>query len=204
MRSGKKSFIAITAGVCIFTFWLPFLVIKHATTDSIAGSIDELPESDAVIVFGTLVNDSSTVSPLLKERLEAGIRIIEKGRAKKIVVSNMRTASEVMARYLYSRSINPAIIEIDDEADDTPDTCRFEMKKHGGSRKVIFVSQGFHLPRLIYQCGKTGINGTAYPAEKNRIITGKRDSLITRIYVRSTRYIREAGLTWLAVLGIYR
>lgn len=204
MRPGKNSLIAIITASCIFTFWLPFLVIKQAASDSIAGSIDELPESDAVIVFGTLVNDSNTVSPLLRERLEAGIRIIEKGRAKKIVVSNMRTASEVMARYLYSRNINPEIVEIDNEADDTPDTCRFERKKHGSARKVILLSQGFHLPRLIYQCGKTGITGTAYPAEKNRITTTERDSLMTRIYVRSIRYIREAGLTWLAVLGIYR
>ena len=199
----KKSLIFILA--LLFTlYWLPFIYISVSGHSKIISSIDELPVSDAVLIFGTLVGKDRSVSPLLKERLESGIKILRQGKSSRIVVSNMKTASKVTARYLYERGVDPELVEIDPLADDTPDTCRFERKNHPEKRNVIFVSQGFHLPRLLYQCRKAGVKGTAFPAEKLEIQGREEYTPFTKIRTRLFRYTREAGLTWLAVLGIYR
>jgi len=52
-------------------YWVPFVVILIRSQSQIISSIDQLPDSDVAIVFGTLVNDSGLVTPLLKERVEA-------------------------------------------------------------------------------------------------------------------------------------
>ncbi len=196
--------ILVVMSLLIILYWAPFICITTGARGRTFSSIDQLPESDAVLIFGTLVGNDFKVSPLLKERLDAGIQILQRGKCSRIVASNMKRASMVMASYIYEQGIDPGLVEIDPLADDTPDTCRFERMNHPEGRRVIFVSQGFHLPRILYQCRKTGVEGTAFPAEKLRDKSGKQYSLMTKIATRACRYTREAGLIWLVVLGIYR
>lgn len=192
-------------------FWLLVLVVVYTTPLGIVqrsgrahttSGIQELPDSDVIIVFGTLVANNE-VSPLLKERLEAGRAILEAGKSKKIVVSNTKAASNVMAEYLYAVGVSPERVELDEQAETTPDTCRFEREQHTEGRTAIFVSQGFHLSRLLYQCKKVGVEGVAFPAESLDTIDRSHTSFFERFSIRFERYMREAGLTWLAVLGIY-
>lgn len=195
MKKFKYRYPALSIPVMLIIYWLPLIFISFSASGRTFSSVDRLPESDAVLVFGTLVGKDLSVSPLLKERLDTGIEILRRGRSKKIVVSNMETASGVMARYLYENGIDPDLVEIDPLADDTPDTCRFERRNHPENRRVIFVSQGFHLPRVLYQCRKTGVEGTAFAAEKLHIEGRREYPLTTRISTRIYRYTREAGLT---------
>ncbi len=189
--------------ILFVVYWLPFLFVSSCSISRICSKADELPASEAVIIFGTLVGRDREISPLMRERLEAGIAVFQKGRAKKLVVSNMKNAAGVMAAYLNDRGIPRHAVEIDPEADKTPDTCRFERRKHPEGRSVIFVSSGFHLPRLLYQCRLEGVDGAAFPAENAGVENYEGDSLFTVITTRLYRYFREAALTWLAVLGIY-
>jgi len=182
-------------------YWLPFLFIWLKSHPQ--EKIEALPLSNAVIIFGTLVRDN-TVSPLLKERLDAGIAIYVKGKAYQIVVSNIKKASIVMQQYLLEKSIPPSAIALDTTAEKTPDTCRYEKKMYPAQRKLIFVSQGYHLARIRYQCEKLDVTAITFPAEN---IREKRASLFSSLNVftiRTKRYFREAGLTWLAFLGIYK
>lgn len=196
LKKLKLSFI----GLCI-AYWLPFAVIwfqypAHKTLDS-------LPSSESVIVFGTLVRNG-VVSPLLKERLDASIAIYLNHKAKNIVVSNRKKASHVMQQYLLNNNIPGKDIVLDITAEKTPDTCHYEKQQHPKQRKLIFISQGYHLYRIQYQCKKIGVIAAAYPAEK---IRKKRPSTLSSFNVfsvRFKRYFREAGLTWLALLNIYK
>ncbi len=171
---------------------------------NIIDSIDQLPVSDAVIIFGAHVTEDGEVTPLLKERLDAGKAIVTAGKSKKIVVSNTENAANIMAQYLQKEGVEASLIEIDTQAVKTTDTCSYEKKQHTENRSVIFVSQGFHLPRLLFQCQKIGIQGIAFPAEVLHTIDSSEYSFITKVTTRASRYLREAGLTWLAVLNIYK
>lgn len=206
MKKFKKILLAIAVVIAIYL--LPIQIITLTTEHKIIQNISELPESDAIIVFGTVVRNSQ-VSPLLKERLEAGKEIYRFNRKQfestpKIVVSNEGVATGTMTEYLHKENIPLKFIEIDTQAEKTPDTCRYEKQQHPNNRKVIFVSQSFHLPRLIYQCKKLNVDGIAFPAENVRTNNQSEYSLFTKTIVRTQRYFREAGLTWLAVLNIYK
>ncbi|HNT29474.1 MAG TPA: YdcF family protein [bacterium] len=194
-------FIIISA---VILFWLPWTLISVTSSDSIIRVIDELPVADAVIIFGTRVDDTGEISLLLRERLEAGIAILDAGKAESIVVSNTEYASVVMAEYLLAAGISKDRIEIDTAADKTPDTCTNEINTHGDNRSLIFVSQGYHLPRLLYQCRRAGITGIAFPAESAQISDRPAYPITTILLTRAGRYTREASLTWLACLGLYR
>lgn len=204
MKWGKFKKAAIIIAVLIILYWLPFIIIALNGRSNTVANINQLPSSDAVIIFGTIVDASGNVSPLLKERLDAGKAILEAGKAKRIVVSNTETAANIMAEYLFANGVDPDLVEKDIQADKTPDTCENEKEKYPESRKLIFVSQGFHLPRLLYQCNKLDIKGIAFPAEKLNTRNPADYSFLTKFRVRTARYIREAGLTWFAFLNIYK
>lgn len=190
--------------ISIFIYWLPFLIISLNAQSHTISSIHELPNSDAVIIFGTLVNESGEISPLLKERLDAGYTILQSEKAKTIVVSNTEKATNIMANYLITKGIHETSIELDTQADKTPDTCSYEKLAYPENRQLIFVSQGFHIPRLLYQCRKLSVSGIAFPAESISTIDRSNYSLWTKLRIRSIRYIREAALTWLVFLNIYK
>lgn len=197
----KKIIVGIVA-LC-FVYWLPFLIVLLSSRSDIVQAFDSVPPSDAVIVFGTLVNDGE-VSPLLQERLDTAAYLIDTEVSDTIVVSNTQTAAEVMAVYLNDFGVTESQIELDTQAETTVDTCNYEYEQYGGERSVLFVSQEFHLPRLMYQCNKAGVEGIGVPAELVGTIDRSQYSWFTKVRVRSSRYIREAALTWLAVLGIYK
>lgn len=206
IKNLKKILLIVTIAIAIYL--LPLQIITLTTEYEVIRNINQLPESDAILIFGTVVRNDE-ISPLLKERLEAGEEIYHHNKKQfqttsNIVVSNTENATNTMAEYLYKKNISSRFIELDTQAEKTPDTCRYEKQQHPNNRKVIFVSQSFHLPRLIYQCKKLNVDGIAFPAENVRTNNQSEYSLFTKTIVRTQRYFREAGLTWLAVLNIYK
>jgi len=190
----------------LFVYWLPFLFISVNSHPQ--HKIENLPVSDAVIVFGTLVRfdpaKSHNISPLLKERLDASIAIYKAQKTKQIVVSNTKNAAIVMQQYLLQNGIIAKDIILDTTAEKTPDTCRHEKQIHPQQRKLIFVSQGYHLARINYQCRRLNVTATSFPAENIRNLRASTFSSFNIFFIRTKRYFREAGLTWLAFIGFYK
>lgn len=186
----------------VAVYWLPFVFIYVKASPSIVGNVEYLPRTDAGLIFGANLNNGE-VSPVLKERLEAGKIIWEKEKAQKLVVSNMSKASLVMQNYLLENGVPKNAIELDEQAKRTKYTCLEEKKNYSDGRKVIFISQGYHLPRLIYQCQKIGVEGVGFPAENLDSVDRSGYSLFTRAITRARRYAREAGIMWLVVLRLY-
>lgn len=197
-----KKFVLIFIGL-IFVYFLPLIFFKIKYSSQIKHSLNNLPKSEAVIIFGTLINENGEITPLLQERLDAGIKITESDKSEKIIVSNTERASIVMKSYILTQEISENSIEIDGQANRTPDTCRYEKLKHPENRKIIFVSQSFHLPRLIYQCKKVGVEGIGFAPEDLNLIDRSQQPFLTSTSIRTQRNFREAGLFWLAILGIY-
>lgn len=203
MRVRFLKVVMLTCLVFFAVYLLPFLIVSQTSSAEIKSSVDNLEVADAIIIFGTLVNENGDINPLLKERLEAGRAIFEAGKSKKIVVSNTEEASQVMAEYFFEAGVPENAVELDTQAVITADTCAYEKERYPEMRKLIFVSQGFHLPRLMFQCKKLGVLGTGFSAEASGIIDKLQYSIFTKISVRAKRYLREAGLMWHAVFSKY-
>ena len=186
----------------IFLYWAPFIFISMRYSSRIISDLHVLPSVDAALVFGANLSRDGGLTPLLRERVEAGRRLWVAGKASRLVISNTAHAAGVMRAYLIDAGLPGEIIEMDLLANRTPDTCHAERKAN--KRTVVFLSQGFHLPRLLLQCHYAGVQGIAFPVERLGIIDRTKTPLLKRYFIRGKRYSREAALTWLAVLGIYR
>jgi vancomycin permeability regulator SanA len=155
------------------------------------------PKADAALIFGAIVRDG-TISPLHKERLDAGVALLKLEKVDTLVVSNAAAAAIVMRDYLISQGIPDTNIEMDTQAIRTPDTCAEEHRKP--KRTVAVISQKFHLPRIALHCKRYDLDTLFVVADSpNR----PKAALLTLIRVRSRRFVREAIFTWGTLLGAY-
>ncbi|MGB1235843.1 MAG: ElyC/SanA/YdcF family protein [Planktomarina sp.] len=187
----KSLFVIV--GLCIGVFFAP---LTHLHLRSDIHPPATAPKVDAVLIFGAIVR-GGTISPLHKQRLDAGIAMLKAGKTHTLVVSNSQRAATFMYDYLLDQGVPETVIEIDGTATHTPLTCAAELQRDQ-ARTVGFISQTFHLPRLAYQCWQLGLQG--------QLITANQPSnadLWTKIRVRTTRHTREAALVWGAILGLY-
>lgn len=188
-----KGYLVINIIVVIFIFpWL-FFYFQLET------NITNLYPQSQVIVFGAIVH-SDEVSPLHKERLNTAVMLYQNGYAREIIVSNTPQASLVMEQYLITKNVPPEIIKRDVRAEVTHQSCLNQEL----NESTIFISQSFHLPRILYECKLLGVNGKAFPAEISQSIERNASTWIT-IKTRTTRIVREMLLVWLdTIIILYR
>ena len=148
----------------------------------------------AALIFGTRVKDDKT-SPLLMERLEMGIRLYEGDKTNTLILSNTEQAVLVMKDYMISRGIPEENIVLDIEAEITRHSCQTAFAENN-SGSILFVSQAFHLPRIYYECQKSGVEGEMIPAEYSNVIDRSNTSLYQILTIRFPRYVREMYLLW--------
>jgi SanA protein len=200
--SKKRKFLRCIK-ICFFLFFLfflymsPFSLFWFRFHRQIAKSLDQTPPAETVIIFGTIIRNGE-ISPLLYQRLEAGYQVWKAGKVQKIVVSNMPAGAEVMKKDLLARGVPEEAIEVDTAAYTTPDTCRAE-KTHQineKSRSVLFVSQEYHLPRLMYQCERLGVVGNGVAAEDFVPVSNTETNPGMVLLVRYARILREGLLSW--------
>lgn len=182
----------VLAGVIYFA---PQLWIASTLTTY---SAETAPEAERAIVFGALVRDGQ-ISDLHRERLLTGETLLASGKAQTLVVSNTPDAAAAMRDFLVERGVPPERIEIDDTAETTGDSCRREAAFETDGT-VLLVTQAFHLPRVHLMCRIAGLNGYAIKAIRLEEPTIS----LAVVMLRTQRYVREAGLTWLVLLRIYR
>jgi len=180
---------------CAALFFAPSAWL-HLTTPVLRP--DAAAQADAALIFGAVVR-GQTITPLHQERLDAGISLLKAGRVRRLVVSNTQAAAQVMQTYLLGKGVPPSAIEVDPHAQRTPDTCAFEAS-HANPRRVILVSQRFHMPRIAQQCRKFALDPQYVMADSP---TRAPSPITTKLRVRSMRLLRETGLIWGALLGIY-
>ena len=148
----------------------------------------------AALIFGTRVKDDK-ISPLLMERLEMGIRLYEGDKTNTLIISNTEQAVLVMKDYMISRGIPEEDIVLDIEAEITRHSCQTAFAENN-SGSILLVSQAFHLPRIYYECQKSGVEGQLVPAEFSNTIDRSKTSLYQILTIRFPRYVREMTLLW--------
>jgi vancomycin permeability regulator SanA len=161
-------------------------------------SVETAPQAERAIVFGALVRDGQ-ISDLHRERLLTGEALLASGKAQALVVSNTPDAAATMRDFLIERGAAADQIEIDDTAETTGESCRREAALEADG-PVLLVTQAFHLPRVHLMCRLAGLTG--YPVAATRLSEPKLSPSV--VMLRVHRYVREAGLTWLVLLRIYR
>ncbi|KPU45608.1 vancomycin high temperature exclusion protein [Oxobacter pfennigii] len=138
-------------------------------------SHEEVPEADAIIVLGALVFPDGNVSLMLRDRLTTGYELYEKGKAQKIIVSGdhgRKDYDEVntMKDFLKAKGIPGDDIFMDHAGFNTYDSL-YRARDIFQVRKIIIVTQKYHLMRALFIARELGIEAYGVSADK-RIYNG--------------------------------
>jgi vancomycin permeability regulator SanA len=174
----------------------------HATADDrIVGDPSALPRVAEACLMGARVRGPSEPSPVAQQRVDALAALAFEQPALPIVVSGhepaQREATE-LAEALVRRGVARARIRVDPEGSSTLANVRAVE----GDGPVVFVSQGYHLPRTLWMARQRGLDAWGLAAE--RVAPRPADAtFLETARIRGTRHLREAILALLHLAGAY-
>jgi vancomycin permeability regulator SanA len=135
--------------------------------------------ADCIIVLGARVYADRGLSPMLKDRVDEGIRLFNEGYAPKLLMSgdnSMVNYNEVyaMKQYAVSQGVSADAIFMDHAGFSTYDTM-YRAKAVFAVETAIVVTQRYHLYRAVYVGKALGMDikgvsaaQTDYPGQGSR------------------------------------
>lgn len=147
--------------------WLILLwIIIHSIYITFDGLYDYKGSADIAIVLGNKVESDSSLSPVLRGRVDKALLLYRQGRVHKVMVSGGKGTGDrrvpeglAMKRYLVQKGIPSADIIEDNDGENTYYTAK-DFKSVNDSlhcSSVIVVSTFYHITRCKYIFRKLGI-----------------------------------------------
>jgi vancomycin permeability regulator SanA len=193
MRRTAASFAALAAlGTA------PQVYARLSTQGERASAVSgDFRPADAALVLGARVWANGRPSLFLRQRVEAGAALYERGLVPHLVLSgagNNREGldeTEAMWRTALKFGVPKHALSRDPNGHDTRASALNARDKQGVA-SVIVCSQEFHLPRAMWLCRSVGLEAQgAYPPVLMRQHTAR-------------GYVRELPATWKAAVEIAR
>ena len=151
-------------------------------------SIEEASHTDKVdyvLVLGCGVREDGEPSHMLYERLKRGAQVLEKVNGAKLLLTGDNSGESynelaAMKRVSLENGVKEEKIVIDDFGFSTYESL-YNAKKNFGAKKIIIITQPYHMYRALYIANKLGIEAygvTAYlPFYPMQIIWSLREVL---------------------------
>ncbi|NLM50598.1 MAG: DUF218 domain-containing protein [Clostridiaceae bacterium] len=138
--------------------------------------LEDLPESDAVVVLGAIVY-GDRVSTTLERRLNTGFEVYKEGKAPKIIVSGdhgKKYYNEVkpMRDFLLDKGVKKEDIFMDHAGFSTYDSL-YRARDVFLAKNIVVVSQEEHLTRALYIARKLGLNAYGVKSKDYTASVGK-------------------------------
>ena len=172
--------VLLVVGLLIYA--VPAIYIfSHANRDTARAS-------NAVLVLVARAYIDGRVNPCLAGRVRQGVKLVQNGSAKYLIVSGGRDVedgrleSEAMAKLAVSYGLLPGQVIQEPKATSTYQNLLYsrEIMRARGWNTVIIVSQAFHLPRAALTAEKLGLRFTVSPVVSDPCPA----SLLARAYLR--------------------
>ena len=114
----------------------------------------QLQDVDCIIVLGCQVHSDGSPSHMLRDRLQCGIELFELGASDRLLMSGDHGTKgydevDAMKRYAVEAGIPSADVFMDHAGFSTYETV-YRAKEIFGAKKVIIVTQQYHLYRAMY------------------------------------------------------
>lgn len=140
---------------------------------------DQVRPVDAIVVLGT-AQFNGRPGPVLQSRLDHALDLYRAGYAPAIVVSGGRapgdqyTEAEASQIYLVGQGVPPSAIVLENEGRDSWQSMRgvAEALAARGDRRVLLVSDGFHLLRVKLMARDLGLESYGSAAGDSPIRVG--------------------------------
>lgn len=174
----------------VLVFGINFYV-KQTTKNQII-NISDIKDIDAIVVLGASVKKDGSLSLMLKERLDTSFEIYNSTNSK-IIMSGDHTKKyydevTAMKNYAIENGIDSNIIYLDHAGISTYDSI-YRMKHIFKLKKIVIVTQEYHLYRALYIANKLGIEAYGIDATKVRY-TGQLYRDLREILARNKDFIK--------------
>ncbi len=168
----KKTFKYIRNAFFImiaFILWINLLIV-YQSSKYIVKENASLPKVDALIVLGAGVYSDGTLSPILRDRVDTSLELLEKNKEVKILASGdhgTKNYDEVntMRKYLEKKGVDSSIIFMDHAGFSTYESM-YRAKEIFKVKKAVIISQSYHLKRAIYIARQLGIESYGVASDK--------------------------------------
>ena len=149
-----------------------FYKVYYYTDDSpkyVSGKI----KADAGVILGAAVWGGNRPSPVLRERINKGYEIYEKKYVDKLILTgggspNELTEAEVSKNELIKYGVDPRKLIIESKSSSTNEQILFlrdKYYKRFGYKRVILVSDNFHLFRSSEMCSFNSVNADTFSSD---------------------------------------
>lgn len=176
MKKFLKYFVSIVLVLTIVCSCGVLLVNAYVKNvgDNTFCSVEEatkLKDMDCIIIYGCYVDKNGTPCNVLKDRLDRGIELYKKGAAPKIIMSGDHSSDEynevaAMKQYAIDAGVPSEDIFMDHKGYSTYETA-YRAKEVFGAKKVILVTQEYHLYRALYIAESLGIKAYGVASDFN-------------------------------------
>ena len=147
------------------------LLVKGSVKDNILTpeQASQLQNVDCIVVLGCQVRSDGTPSHMLEDRLKRGVALYEAGAAPKILMSGdhgTKGYDEVnaMKKYAMDAGLPTEDVFMDHAGFSTYETV-YRAKEIFQAKKVIIVTQTYHLYRAMYIAKQLGMEAYGVAAE---------------------------------------
>lgn len=168
-RRGAAAGIALVA-----LLWIALFPLAHI---AFFGTTDYARDADAVVVLGARVRDDGRLSQSLADRVDRAIELHRQGRAPLLVMSGGVGANGIdetvaMRDHAVRTGVDPSAIVLDGGGVNTDATVTntLGILRERGAKRVLVVSQFYHLPRIKMAYRAAGMNVYTVPALERRPI----------------------------------
>lgn len=153
-------------------------------------SIDQaadMEDVDCIIVLGCLVKENGQLSHLLQDRVIRALEVYDAGAAPKLLMSGDHGRVDynevgAMKKYAMDHGVPSEDVFMDHAGFSTYETV-YRAKAIFGAKKVIIVTQSYHLSRALYIAEKLGLEAYGVPSDL-RVYSGQTKRDVREILAR--------------------
>jgi SanA protein len=164
MSRWLKRAVGLLLGLLAFFLVSSNLWVWSAGSGRLARTASEIPAGSVMVLLGTdeFVGTTGERTGTFGPRIDAAVELARTGRVKLIVTSGTDVHARTMAEKLRSAGVTCPVVE-DPYGWRTLDSV-LRAKAYYPDDQIVFVSQGWHCVRALWQADHASLRATAYPA----------------------------------------
>lgn len=133
-------------------------------------SSEEVEQQAVAVVFGAGVYPSGRLTPVLADRMRTAIDLYKAGKVQKLLLSGDNSVIDYneparMGDFARDQGLPESALAYDYAGRRTYDSC-WRAQHIFGQKRVILVTQAFHLPRALYLCQQMGLEAVGVAADQ--------------------------------------
>lgn len=127
--------------------------------------------ADAIVVLGAPLRPDGSLSFVAEERVRAGVALWRQGVAPRLVLTgghgpraaaDLPAEAEAMARRARELGVPDEALALETESTNTSENASFSAALLGPGRRVVVVTQPFHLRRAVLWFRRVGLRATGH------------------------------------------